>query len=378
MYRPTGNQVAFSAGGATVLTLSTVSAVAQVSTNGDMSAAGLFKISAGSGAATGISFLKGASAIGTASIRNYDGPEGVGMLVMSNTDDIKNHIYLQPGGSVGIGGIPSTGSVGKLQVTGDVDITGSYRVNGTVIGATTGTITQLTAGTGVTLTPNPITTTGTIGIGQAVATTSSPTFAAITSSGGVSIGGQLSFIQANPTISASSYIGLPGGLYVSGGTLYSQVIIYARGGLANDSAASLTISGGTSNITNVTGALNATSEITAYSSDARLKENVTTISDPLGKLAQIRGVMFDWSDRAKSLGFDPKHKHDVGVIAQDIQKILPEAIRPAPFDIDEDGVSSKSGENYLTVQYEKLTALLIEAVKELKAEVDIFKARLGE
>ena len=55
--------------------------------------------------------------------------------------------------------------------------------------------------------------------------------------------------------------------------------------------------------------------------------------------------------------------------------MLPEAVRPAPFDIDGDG-NSKSGENYLTVQYEKLTALLIEAVKELKSEVDTLKARL--
>jgi hypothetical protein len=60
------------------------------------------------------------------------------------------------------------------------------------------------------------------------------------------------------------------------------------------------------------------------------------------------------------------------VFAQDVQQVQPEAVKPAPFDIAEDGTSS-SGENYLTVQYEKLIPLLIEAIKELRAEVNQLK-----
>jgi hypothetical protein len=118
------------------------------------------------------------------------------------------------------------------------------------------------------------------------------------------------------------------------------------------------------------GALSVPGEITAYSSDARLKDNVTVITDALEKVIMLRGVSFDWNDTAEEFGFSPEQQHDIGVIAQELELVLPEAVRPAPFDRDlQDPSKSKSGENYLTVQYEKLTALLIEAVKELNTKV---------
>ena len=121
-----------------------------------------------------------------------------------------------------------------------------------------------------------------------------------------------------------------------------------------------------------------TGEITAYSSDSRLKDNVNVITNALEKIRQLRGVSFDWNNKAADLGFTPENRHDVGVIAQELERVLPEAVRPAPFDRDmTDPSKSKSGENYLTVQYEKLTALLIEAIKEQQTMIDAHGARIA-
>jgi hypothetical protein len=70
-----------------------------------------------------------------------------------------------------------------------------------------------------------------------------------------------------------------------------------------------------------------------------------------------------------------KKKSEVGVIAQDVEKVLPEAVKPAPFDIMlfENTEVSKSGQNYKTVQYEKLVPLLIEAIKELNNQIKELK-----
>ena len=124
-----------------------------------------------------------------------------------------------------------------------------------------------------------------------------------------------------------------------------------------------------SNFTLAGGGLYVTGDVIAYSSDQRLKSNVSSITDAISKVKALNGVMFDWNDNAADLGFNPSFKRDVGVLAQEVERVLPEAVRLAPFDRNEDG-SSKSGENYLTVQYEKLTALLIEAVKELNDKVE--------
>jgi hypothetical protein len=109
--------------------------------------------------------------------------------------------------------------------------------------------------------------------------------------------------------------------------------------------------------------ISCTGEITAFSSDSRLKVITGKITNALDKLNTISGIYYKHSDVAKSFGFNDDNIR-VGVIAQDVEAVLPEAVRPAPFDLNEDG-SSKSGEKYLTVQYEKLVPLLIEAVKEL-------------
>ena len=128
----------------------------------------------------------------------------------------------------------------------------------------------------------------------------------------------------------------------------------------------------------VAGEIRASNNITAYYSDRRLKTNICIIDNALGKVNQISGVTFQSNEEAAKYGYGDK-KIQVGVIAQEIEAVLPEAVVPAPFDIgqNEDGTEySKSGQNYKTVQYEKIVPLLIEAIKELKAELDTIKEKI--
>jgi hypothetical protein len=104
----------------------------------------------------------------------------------------------------------------------------------------------------------------------------------------------------------------------------------------------------------VTGDVSATGDVIAsYSSDARLKRNVKQIVNALDKVLAVRGVEFDWDEQKQT-----SHSgHDIGVIAQEIQGVAPELVE-----------RKKNG--YLGVKYDRLTALLIEAIRELSAEVD--------
>ena len=123
------------------------------------------------------------------------------------------------------------------------------------------------------------------------------------------------------------------------------------------------------------GEIRATNQITSYYSDERLKEDIVEIQDALEKVMALRGVTYKPNSIAESLGY--KKQNEVGVIAQDVEKVLPEAVKPAPFDIMlfENTEISRSGENYKTVQYEKLVPLLIEAIKELNKEVQQLKGK---
>tara|TARA_B100000945_G_scaffold287417_1_gene259007 strand:+ start:664 stop:1464 length:801 start_codon:yes stop_codon:yes gene_type:complete len=109
------------------------------------------------------------------------------------------------------------------------------------------------------------------------------------------------------------------------------------------------------------GEIRATNEITAYySSDERLKENISTIENALDKVNAIRGVEFDWkADHIKKRGGEDGYfvrKRDVGIVAQDVAKVCPEVVAER-----EDGT--------LGVKYEKLIGLLVQAINELSAKV---------
>jgi hypothetical protein len=101
----------------------------------------------------------------------------------------------------------------------------------------------------------------------------------------------------------------------------------------------------------VYGDVNASGDVTAFfTSDQRLKTNIAPINNALDKIDQITGVTYDWDTKLQQ-----RHEgHDVGVLAQEVESILPEAV-----------VTREDG--YKAVNYEKLVPLLIQAIKELKA-----------
>jgi hypothetical protein len=114
-----------------------------------------------------------------------------------------------------------------------------------------------------------------------------------------------------------------------------------------------------------TGEIRATNNVTAYYSDDRLKKKLGKIENALDKLCSLDGFYYEANETAQALGYEAKR--EVGVSAQAVQAVMPEIVAPAPID-----------DKYLTVRYERALPLVIEAIKELRAEVaEIKKALLG-
>lgn len=114
----------------------------------------------------------------------------------------------------------------------------------------------------------------------------------------------------------------------------------------------------------VSGSITATGDITAFS-DARLKENIVTISDPLTLVKQLRGVTFDWIESGK---------HSYGLIAQEVEQVLPELVVSV-----DGGVEGLPEEQKVkTIDYSKVVPILIESIKQLSNEVELLKKKLGE
>jgi hypothetical protein len=166
---------------------------------------------------------------------------------------------------------------------------------------------------------------------------------------------------------AGSYVTVGGALGTpSSGTLtnctfptLNQNTTGSSGSCTGNAATATTatnLSGGTVAATTIT----ATGNITAYFSDERLKTRLGLIENALAKVQTLDGFYYEPNETAQALGYEVKR--EVGVSAQQVQAILPEIIAPAPID-----------NQYLTVDYERLVPLLIEAIKELKAEVDELK-----
>ena len=181
------------------------------------------------------------------------------------------------------------------------------------------------------------------------------------------------------TISNAGVTGLTGTtnqISVSGST--GSVTLSTPQSIATTSSVQFAAIGVNTAAGGTAGTIQATNNITAFFSDKRLKKNIKPISGAISKVMAISGVTYEINEVAEKYGYTDK-KEMVGVIAQELERVLPQVVVPAPFDAayTEDGTEySKSGENYKTVQYEKIVPLLIEAIKEQQREIEELKQKV--
>ena len=112
-------------------------------------------------------------------------------------------------------------------------------------------------------------------------------------------------------------------------------------------------------------------EVTAYASDARLKDVEGNIDNAVDKIKALNGVIYTWNNKAFEKGLkteaDGRGVKEAGLLAQEVQKVLPEVVAPAPFDND-----------YLTIKYERMVPLLVEAIKEQQTQIEELKEMVAK
>ena len=204
-----------------------------------------------------------------------------------------------------------------------------------------------------------------------------------TSSGGVNVVGTLSATTLSGALPYSDLTGTPtiptnnnqltngAGYTTNTGTL-TQV---TSGGATTVSAGNgIGLNTGNGTITmsgSYSGSFSASGNITAYSSDERLKNFKGKIENALDKVDKLNGYYYEWNDVAKGIDAEVfKDGVEIGVNAQEVEAVLPEVVTEAPIvkihELDT---------NYKTVYYDKIVPLLIESIKELKKEIEELKKR---
>jgi len=298
---------------------------------------------------TGVSTIASLSVTGstfdTLVVNNFSTLNGITTLTNARVTNL-NVTGVSTFSSVNTGNINIAGIVTGLNVSG-VSTLGTVKISSGIITATSGIVTYFGDGQYLTgLAANPtlqtvLNTGNTSTIGMSIS-------GIITASSGFS--GNISGTAGTIT-TLNSTSGTITNISGTAGTI--TTLNSTSGTITNISGTNLNYSGiGT--ITNLSGvAINITGIATAQDfdalSDENYKENVITVNNALNKVEQLRGVSFDWKENGRS---------SYGVIAQELQKVLPELVH---------------GDNPKTVNYNGIIGVLIEAIKELKKEVEEFK-----
>jgi hypothetical protein len=312
--------------------------------------------------ATGVTGATGTVSLGTVST----GAAG-SLAAITNTGTVGAAVFnfTIPQGATGPTGL--TGVTGATGVTGVTGVTGPYVTSGAVVGtqlqltrsdavvvAVSGSILGPVGATGVTGA------TGTTGVTGPVGVTGVSVTNAYVSGGILYITTTATNYSAGPVQGPTGSPGSAGSPGPTGppGSFDQNVNSYNN--VQFSSLGVGTAASGTA------GEIRATNNITSGYSDDRLKNRIGLIENALEKVLSLTGFIYEPNELAKELGYEAKlNERDVGLSAQDVQKILPEVVVPAPLD-----------KEYLTVRYDKLVPLLVEAIKELKAELDEVKKKL--
>ena len=242
----------------------------------------------------------------------------------------------------------STALTGSLLQSGSTSLTGSLLQSGTI--ALTGSLLQKgsTQTTGSNIISGSLLITGSSAIGLRMSGSTALT-------GSIFQTGSLN-VTGSTNISGALTVGT-----INTGQGATEVYLMNQGVQTGDSVRFNGLGVGTA-ASGVAGAILATNDIVAFaSSDEKLKENLEPIGSATEKVGQLTGYTFDWIPME---GIHVHSGHDVGIIAQEVEKVLPEVVE-----------TRENG--YKAVKYEKLTALLIQAVNEQQQTIEQLTNRIS-
>ncbi len=273
-----------------------------------------------------------------------------GATTLSNTLGVSGSTTL----SSTLGVFGATTLSNTLGVSGATTLSNTLGVSGaTTLSSTLGvsgatTLSSTLGVTGAATLSNTLGVSGATTLSSTLGVTGAATLSAglTVSSGGITASGQ--------TVTATTFAGNATSASTSANLSFGSAnqVVFKNGSNNGATSSNLTFDG-----TN----LSVGGDITAFASDERLKENIQPLENALDKVLALSGFTYNFNEVGQSLGFDGSVRY-VGVSAQEVQAVLPEAVKSAPVD-----------SNYITVQYEKIVPLLIEAIKELKQEINELK-----
>jgi hypothetical protein len=311
----------------------------------------------GSASITGTLGVSGAttlsSTLGVTGATTLSSTLGVtGATTLSNTLGVSGSTTL----SSTLGVFGATTLSNTLGVSGATTLSNTLGVSGaTTLSSTLGvsgatTLSSTLGVTGAATLSNTLGVSGATTLSSTLGVTGAATLSAglTVSSGGITASGQ--------TVTATTFAGNATSASTSANLSFGSAnqIVFKNGSNNGATSSNLTFDG-----TN----LSVGGDITAFASDERLKTNIEPLENALDKVLALNGFTYNFNETGQSLGFDGSIRY-VGVSAQEVQAVLPEAVKPAPAD-----------SNYITVQYEKIVPLLIEAIKELKEEINELKGK---